>query len=1240
MKSKRHRVPYAVRVLLTIVFLYIAHLQGLSLLYLPLAMYLAVSIAWIILVEFFYEQVRKRPWNKIIRDIFDLVFFTLIVYMTGGAGSFLILLYLGWTVGSSMQDKRVYGLVASLGSCVLFGILMLMLGFNILPMYDCFADSPVPFSAGRGAAAWFALLISTITIHDFIFKLYSTLLRDKIQLQLEMKERALSVEALHESEEKYRIIVDNIKESYYELDRAGNFTFVNQSMCRILGRTLDELIGLNFRDYLPEEAADTAFVVFNRVFELGVRAELVEIPVYQKDGTLRFIEVSIDLRTDSNGAGIGFRGMVRDTTARKEIEDSLRRSEEKYRTLLQTNNVGYIEMDLKGNITYCNDITESFTGYTRGELIGSNYTKLMSAEMAGEVFKTYHSVFRKEIAFGSADNEIIRKDGAAGYFETTISLVTDRAGNPKGFRVIGIDITNRKQIEEALRESEERYRLVMENINDAVFICRLDGHLKYMSPSMARLSGYSADEMFNEHYLHYIRPDYRKRELDLYMKQVQEGIEVTVHEYPFMAKGDRTIWVGQTVRMVKNNEGEIEFFGVIRDISERKAAEEERHDLEEAKTRFFSNISHEIRTPLTLMLGPIESVLQGNYDGEVGGEFFENLHRNTLSLLKLVNNLLDFSKIEAGRMTMRVLEGDIVSFARGYLTSMETVGKTRKIEMRFNSSADSIMLYFDPERLDKVFMNLLSNAFKFTEAGDVITITVSEDDDNCRVKVADTGEGIPEKSLGAIFERFNQADTASTRRHQGTGIGLALAKELVEMHGGTITAESRYIAEFPDNHGSIFTIALPKGRTHFENRTQVEIVENTGLDAFVKDYRVIGIREMAELKNDDTAPARSENIEHFPIRGDEKSILVVEDNADMRNFLKILLQKKYRVILAENGEEGILCARTHRPKLIITDVMMPVMSGFEMTAIIKNDEELKTTPVIMLTADTELVSKVAGLEFGADDYLHKPFNSIELMTRISSLLKNYEYQQIISSRNREIESELDVARMLQLRLLPASLPEIPGYNIHVLCISMDKVGGDFYDIERREDSVDIFIADVCGHGLPGAFLATVTKISFENITTRTTPANVMFLLNDVIRRYTVNSNFVTAFYAAIDITTRVIRYSCGGHVTPLLYRRKNDEFIELKAKGTLLGIFKNIKIEEKMIQLESGDRVFFYTDGITECTNPATVFFDEFRLRKSIKEHAGKTAEEFSHELMKELEAFKGEKTFDDDITMVVLDVL
>jgi sigma-B regulation protein RsbU (phosphoserine phosphatase) len=294
----------------------------------------------------------------------------------------------------------------------------------------------------------------------------------------------------------------------------------------------------------------------------------------------------------------------------------------------------------------------------------------------------------------------------------------------------------------------------------------------------------------------------------------------------------------------------------------------------------------------------------------------------------------------------------------------------------------------------------------------------------------------------------------------------------------------------------------------------------------------------------------------------------------------------------------------------------------------------------MLTADTDLMNKVAGLEYGADDYLHKPFNSIELMTRISSLLKNYEYQQIISRRNEEIERELEVARLLQQKLLPSSMPEVPGYYAHAIYIPMDKIGGDFYSIESRDGFLDIFIADVAGHGLPGAFLATITKIALENITNRAEANNILCDLNNVILHHTVQSNFVSAFFSIIDIKTKVMRYSSAGHNPPILYRRKNNEFIELTAKGRLLGLFSEITLEEKTIQLEPGDRIVFYTDGITECNNSSTGMYEEKRFMELIQKHSADSPENFSQALIKDLEIYNNGKCFEDDITMVVLDIL
>ncbi len=440
-------------------------------------------------------------------------------------------------------------------------------------------------------------------------------------------------------------------------------------------------------------------------------------------------------------------------------------------------------------------------------------------------------------------------------------------------------------------------------------------------------------------------------------------------------------------------------------------ANEKLQELDHLKSNFFANISHEIRTPLTLILSPIESVLQGDYGKKIDRKFFENLQRNAIRLLKLINNLLDFSKIEAGRMGMKVQESDIVRFIKTYVGSVHSAAESKGISLNFVSINDEVPLYFDKEKMDKIIMNLFSNALKFTDKGGSIKIVVKDTEKDCIIEFTDTGVGVPSEKLESIFDRFSQADSSSTRKFEGTGIGLALAKELVELHGGTITVKSRHIDEHPNDHGTTFTVTIPRGKDHLSSNENVEYLESEDLDESVTDHRFAGMREMTELR------AGNQSSPLLPAgeggQGGEVSrkehlitLLVVEDNPDMRNFLTFLLQDSYTVHTAENGEEGLRKARELRPDLIVSDVMMPVMNGYEMTQKIKEDEELKRTPVLMLTAKAEIANKIEGLEYGADDYLTKPFNSKELLTRIKSLLKINMLQRELLDLNQNLEEKV------------------------------------------------------------------------------------------------------------------------------------------------------------------------------------------------------------------------------------------
>jgi signal transduction histidine kinase/CheY-like chemotaxis protein len=421
---------------------------------------------------------------------------------------------------------------------------------------------------------------------------------------------------------------------------------------------------------------------------------------------------------------------------------------------------------------------------------------------------------------------------------------------------------------------------------------------------------------------------------------------------------------------------------VLERTEELRIANEKLKEMDRIKSNFFANISHEIRTPLTLILAPIESALQSESDAALNRDLLRTMERNAVRLLKLVNNLLDISKIEAGRVTMTVAEQDIIAFIQTYIDSIHLPSASRSISLSSDSTGP-INLFFDAEKMDKVFMNLFSNALKFTGPGGSITIRVRDERNTCRVDFEDNGVGIPGEKIGIIFDRFSQANVGATRTHDGTGIGLSLVKEFIEMHGGTVGVGSRYIGDHPDSHGTVFTLMLPKGAAHLAGLSWVQFA-GPGEETQVKrrKNRASEIRSMVGDEEEQWLPASAPG----PPRA-APSILIVEDNPDMRKFLTSLLERHYTVRCATNGMEGLAMARELAPSLIITDVMMPIMSGYEMTGTIRQDAALRHIPIIMLTARTEIVEEHAGRETGADDFLIKPFSLKELMARIDALLK-------------------------------------------------------------------------------------------------------------------------------------------------------------------------------------------------------------------------------------------------------------
>jgi len=430
-------------------------------------------------------------------------------------------------------------------------------------------------------------------------------------------------------------------------------------------------------------------------------------------------------------------------------------------------------------------------------------------------------------------------------------------------------------------------------------------------------------------------------------------------------------------------------------IADARAYEVERQraealaEIDRAKTVFFSNVSHEFRTPLTLMLAPTEDALADTENPlpPMQRDRVETVYRNSLRLLKLVNTLLDFSRIEAGRIQAVYEPTDLAALTTGLASTfrslVERAGLTFVVECP--PLADEI--YVDQELWEKIVLNLLSNAFKFTFSG-TIAVRLTQVGEQVELAISDTGIGIPAAVLPHLFERFHRVKGAQGRSFEGSGIGLSLVQELVKLHGGHITVNSTV------GQGSCFTVSIPTGTAHLPPdrirpiRSTASIA--TGATAYVEE----ALRWLPE-RSFETSPLTSKAFTGTSLHIDLLStlnqpsahILIVDDNADMRDYLKRLLSQRYEVTAVEDGIAALSSIANSMPDLVLTDVMLPRLDGFGLLQHLRGDRQTSELPIILLSARAGEESRIEGLEAGADDYLIKPFSNRELLARVEACLK-------------------------------------------------------------------------------------------------------------------------------------------------------------------------------------------------------------------------------------------------------------
>jgi len=592
----------------------------------------------------------------------------------------------------------------------------------------------------------------------------------------------------------------------------------------------------------------------------------------------------------------------------------------------------------------------------------------------------------------------------------------------------------------------------------------------------------------------------------------------------------------------------------------------------------------------------------------------------------MVNEILDYSRLKYRDIELDMGPVDINSIAQLIISITRPLADKKSLELVNSVSPGLPKVMGDGNRVQQILFNLVGNAIKFTGKGRV-AIDAEVKSGMIVVSVSDTGPGIPAESFSRIFESFEQGDGSVSRKYGGTGLGLSISRKLVELHGGTMWVES-----VPDTGSTFFfTLNICDRREKRPDVISEGVTAGNDCDDFSGLIHSPGDYGAVRFLRKEEVPGKAR-------------VLVVDDEpVNLQVMINFLAMEGYEIDIAPSGEKALsLIASGKAYDLVLLDVMMPVMSGYDVCREIRRGFTPYELPVLMLTARKSTLDRVTGFEVGAKDYITKPYDKQELLSRAGNLVglkRSVHDHKKLSA----IEHELSIAREIQKNILPRETPSIKGLDIRVNYSSLYEVGGDFYDFNTINGSrCGIFIADVSGHGIPAAIISSMLKVAFVlNRDKSDSPVAIISSINGALFSNTYGL-FITANYTVIDLAKKKMVSCNAGHWPVILYRKSTDEVFEIRARGVFMGLLKESKYSEVETPLLPGDRIIFYTDGIIEQRNQDQVMFGEDNFMAAIRECRDISAGEFIDRTFDKLDKWatvKGSPLYEDDITMVVVDV-
>ncbi|HEY6190617.1 MAG TPA: PAS domain S-box protein [Pyrinomonadaceae bacterium] len=782
-----------------------------------------------------------------------------------------------------------------------------------------------------------------------------------------------NAEELRRRERELADFIENASVGLHWVGADGSILWANQAELDLLGYTREEYIGRKIVDFHADED-----IIKDILTRLANKETLYnyEARLRCKDGSIRHVLINSNVLWEDDRF-VHTRCFTRDITERKQAEEELQESKKQLEALLLREQSARAEAErisdfisrvlehapiavgvMEGpehRFTLVNRETCEITGLTEEQLIGRAH-----AEVVPEADKVVGPILDRVYATGQGETDEVEIDLSVGrrHLLVTWTALPGRDGGPASVLYLSRDITERKRAEKGLRESEQQLRTLADAVPQLVWMAEPDGHVFWYNQRWYDYTGTTPEQMEGWGWQSVHDPELLPRVIERWRASLETG-EPFEMEFPLKGSDGMFRWFLTRVNPLRDSQGRIvRWFGTNTDVDEQRRTAEELREANRLKDEFLSTVSHELRTPLTAILGWAHLLRTGQLDEQHSTNALETIERNARAQSQLIDDLLDVSRITSGNLRLDVRQIEPASFIESAIEALRPAAEAKGVRILKVMDTGVVTVAGDPARLQQIVWNLLSNAIKFTPRGGRVQVRLERINSHIEIVVSDTGIGIKPEFLPHVFERFRQADQKTTRQHGGLGLGLAIVRHLVELHGGTVEAESP-----GEGQGSTFIIKLP----------------------VVSMYQKNNPAERVHPAARDTLPSFD-----CPEKINGTRVLVVDDEADTRELLGVGLgQCGAEVITVGSVQEALEAIETERPDVLVSDIGMPGEDGYELIARVRALPAGRggKIPAIALTAYARTEDRLRALRAGYQMHVTKPIELVELVAVVASLIQ-------------------------------------------------------------------------------------------------------------------------------------------------------------------------------------------------------------------------------------------------------------